>query len=256
MDRYDTFCNAVTRALRGATVGERRAVARELREHLEDHAAALMEAGTDPETAACAAISAMGDPREIGAALAQSYPPFWRSLHTFLRATFVLLLALALWLGAARAAQFFSAVQENRAARSMVSSAANVLPIDAQMEVDGQILRVYGAKYTVAGGSYDSIPQLSLYVCSYSQIPWQPASEDLTTLLRVSDSRGNPLPSTCMLDQNNGSYATALIDILIDEPPGELILTFDAHGHDAALRFSVPVPEKLPDAWLTGGDAP
>ena len=52
MQRYDAFCSAVTRALRDATAGERAAVGRELREHLEDHAAALIEGGMDAEDAA------------------------------------------------------------------------------------------------------------------------------------------------------------------------------------------------------------
>ena len=47
MPSYRDYTNAVCACLRHATPKEKQAVAQELQDHLDDHAAALVEAGWD-----------------------------------------------------------------------------------------------------------------------------------------------------------------------------------------------------------------
>ena len=62
--QFNEFCDRVCRRVRFRP--DRAAITAELAAHLEDHAAALMERGVPEEEAAQQAVSAMGDPDEIG----------------------------------------------------------------------------------------------------------------------------------------------------------------------------------------------
>ena len=71
------YTNAVCACLRHATAKEKQAVAQELQDHLDDHAAALVEAGWDPEQAQAHALEAMGEAQEVGQALDREFPRRW-----------------------------------------------------------------------------------------------------------------------------------------------------------------------------------
>ena len=77
MDRSprEEFIEAVCAQVRFTPA--RKQIADELRGHLEDRAAMLMEHGVAPEDAAARAAASMGDPAEIGAALDKEHSPFW-----------------------------------------------------------------------------------------------------------------------------------------------------------------------------------
>ena len=68
------YTRAVCACLRHATPKEKQAVAQELQDHLADHADALAEAGWDPEEAQAHALAAMGEAKEVGQALDQTFP--------------------------------------------------------------------------------------------------------------------------------------------------------------------------------------
>ena len=78
------------------------AITAELTAHLEDHAAALEARGLSPEEAAAQAVTAMGEPEELGRQLDRAHPPL---LCLSVAATNIILvfllvvciLALALW---------------------------------------------------------------------------------------------------------------------------------------------------------------
>ncbi len=55
-------------------------VSAELTAHLEDHAAALEARGLSPEEAAAQAVTAMGEPEELGRQLDRAHPPLLCSL--------------------------------------------------------------------------------------------------------------------------------------------------------------------------------
>ncbi|MCR1922960.1 permease prefix domain 1-containing protein [Flavonifractor plautii] len=82
----DDFCTQVCRCVRFWPDHE--AITAELTAHLEDHAAALEARGLSPEEAAAQAVTAMGDPAELGRQLDAAHPPL---LHLTVRITTLLL---------------------------------------------------------------------------------------------------------------------------------------------------------------------
>ena len=102
MDRSprEEFIEAVCAQVRFSPA--RKQIADELRAHLEDRAAMLMEHGVVPEDAAARAAASMGDPAEIGAALDKEHSPFWGWTAELTGAFIGLTIALFLlfgWLG-------------------------------------------------------------------------------------------------------------------------------------------------------------
>ena len=93
MTPYRDYTQAVCSCLRHATAEEKQAVAQELQDHLADHADALVEAGWDPEEAQAHALAAMGEAKEVGQALDQTFPRRWLVLS---RVNLVLAILVAL----------------------------------------------------------------------------------------------------------------------------------------------------------------
>jgi len=94
-DNYNFFCDRVCSFIDYATGKELEQVHKELRDHLEDHAQALIDIGRSPEEAEVAAILAMGDPEDIGREMNKQFPFVWLLLS---RATAVIAVILALLL--------------------------------------------------------------------------------------------------------------------------------------------------------------
>lgn len=90
------FCDRVVACVRHATPEEKEAIRRELEGHMEDHAAALKEAGYTGEESEERAAAAMGSPEEIGAALNRAYPLGWLVLSRVSLMVAVLLCAIFL----------------------------------------------------------------------------------------------------------------------------------------------------------------
>lgn len=95
---YNFFCDRVCSCIDHATDKEKRAIHKELSDHMEDHAQALMELGRSEEEAMAAAIVAMGDPEEIGRELNKEFSHFWLWLGRISSALAVIL-ALCLLFG-------------------------------------------------------------------------------------------------------------------------------------------------------------
>lgn len=94
-DNYNFFCDRVCSYIDHATEKEKKQIHKELSDHIEDHAQALIELGRTPEEAQAAAIVAMGDPEEIGREMNRQYPLLWLALS---RASAVVAILLALTL--------------------------------------------------------------------------------------------------------------------------------------------------------------
>ena len=77
MDRAE-YCARVLAGLRHLSRRERAAVRRELEEHIEDHAQALLDLGYDEKLAEERTMAAMGDPAEVAREMARQYPRGWR----------------------------------------------------------------------------------------------------------------------------------------------------------------------------------
>ena len=72
-DHVDRFCSRVCAHVRFSP--DHAAITAELTAHLEDHAAALEARGLSPEEAAAQAVTAMGEPEELGRQLDRAHPP-------------------------------------------------------------------------------------------------------------------------------------------------------------------------------------
>ena len=74
---FRQYSETVAARLRYASPKERKAVRRELEDHLQDHAEALEAAGYPPEQAQAHALAAMGDPKQVGEELSAAFPLGW-----------------------------------------------------------------------------------------------------------------------------------------------------------------------------------
>ncbi len=109
---YD-WCWSATRLIRFPP--DRRAVYKELMNHLEDHRDALMEQGMDAEAAQQAAVDAMGSSTELAKVLAQIHRPFWGYMLRVTRvltAVFVSLALIGTVIYAGNLKRFYDAQQE------------------------------------------------------------------------------------------------------------------------------------------------
>jgi len=76
-ENYNSFCDKVCSYIDYATGKEIEGVRKELCDHLDDHAQALIDIGRSPEEAEVAAILAMGDPEDIGREMNMQFPFVW-----------------------------------------------------------------------------------------------------------------------------------------------------------------------------------
>ncbi len=91
---FRQYSEAVAARLRYASPKERKAVRRELEDHLQDHTEALEAAGYSPEQAQAHALAAMGNPKQVGEELSAAFPLGWWVLTR--AAGYVALIALLL----------------------------------------------------------------------------------------------------------------------------------------------------------------
>ncbi len=76
-DKLNVFCDEVCSYLKHATPEEKKEVAQELHDHLEDHTQALIDIGRSEAEACTAALEAMGDAGDIGRELNKQFPLLW-----------------------------------------------------------------------------------------------------------------------------------------------------------------------------------
>lgn len=90
---FDTYCSAVC-----VMVRQKRChalITNELTAHMEDHVDALLAKGADPDEARRAAVTAMGDPYELGKQLDKLYSPWYPRLTRVFTVLAVLILLVS-----------------------------------------------------------------------------------------------------------------------------------------------------------------
>lgn len=92
-DRFQIWVDAVCEQVRFRP--DRKAIARELRVHYDDHVRDLLRLGRDPELAAERALAAMGNAQEVGQALDKVHKPWLGWLWEASRVLLLLLAVLA-----------------------------------------------------------------------------------------------------------------------------------------------------------------
>lgn len=96
--RFTAYADSVCQQVRYATRKERAGIRKELTDHMEDHAQALLHAGYDADHAQQVALTHMGDPEEVGKALNRAYPKVWYILSRVMALLLILVPLLSLLL--------------------------------------------------------------------------------------------------------------------------------------------------------------
>ena len=180
-DAFERWCSTVTGYVQ--YIPDRAGIARELREHFEDHRDALLDCGYDRGQAEERALKALGDPREVGQGLNQAHSPLWGWLWSLSKLCVELaaLLCLVTLVG-------HSLDRED----SLLFRCRNQLPRDYEAGVSA-VTEIPGGRAALTPTSFDGRNgwELVLTVDLDSPLGWKPEIEGLLT---VRDQRG-VLPS-------------------------------------------------------------
>lgn len=142
-DNYKFFCDRVCSYIDHATAEERIHISRELCDHIDDHAQALMDLGRSKEEAETAALAAMGDPEEIGKELNKEYPFHWFFIS---RAAIVIALVLIV-LMLSPVHTVISRASDNYEARNIASSISEArVDIRVSIPNTNDVVRIYAAE--------------------------------------------------------------------------------------------------------------
>ena len=251
--RFDGFCGAVCAHVKHATPEERSEIARELTDHLTDHAEALQALGRSPEESGAAAVAAMGDPAEIGEALNRQYPLLWLVLS---RAALVLIAVLALQLPGCLNG-FYHAVENLRARWSPASGAfaqredAARSPVDYRFQGPGNdVIYIYALDIVELDSqelrelrAHTASPEGRFYAhvsyCVYDRNPFGRTSQLLSARARLTNGSGD----SWLRCTGGGSVGACYKSLLIPVEEGEPCLCLDYSG------FGYEVHETIPLDW-------
>ena len=231
------YTNAVCACLRHATAKEKQAVAQELQDHLDDHAAALVEAGWDPEQAQAHALEAMGEAQEVGQALDREFPLRWLVLSLVLLVLAVLAAIVLLLPIPGRLVSAWNSL----AARADPShlypptqdSSVSAYPLDVHFSLpNGDQIALYAVTLTEAwNGTYTA----QIYGLRYHQNPFRkPNSNNVTYTLGDIDASINFASRTTSVRPG----VTFWSDSIGPLHPGD---TLTAHVSLIQQEISVPV---------------
>ncbi len=235
------FCDRVVACVRHATPEEKEAIRRELEGHMEDHAAALKEAGYTVEESEERAAAAMGSPEEIGAALNRAYPLGWLVLSRVSLIVTILLCATFLFtwpmLG-----NVLSGLQARIAPQtsSFASQGQYALEqkVDIQAEVGDDILWIY--KVGLNPSADGKTGSLDVFYCNYSKHIFGFASNALD--LRYES--GAITDDFQFFGQSgggsSGAYYARVKEIPVARTDETLTVIYDRYGE--SVRIEVPVP--------------
>ena len=208
---------------------DRRAVRRELSDHIADKQAALRARGvlSDYEVETTA-VDAMGDPVALAEELAKLYRPWWGYLW---RASQVLLIIVALWTAMTfRNDWFYESGFFSPAARPVCPDAPGVYTTDDGQE--RQVLTVWDVEGSVRRGSYRfTVPGAWVERWTYDPLDGTPAREcyRLNICLRARTWR--------FWEPASGSQSLILDNIVTDSRGGSYAYDLGEEGRDYASLF-------------------
>ena len=239
--RAMTFCEIVLDQLPHITKGERKALREELEGHLEDHAARLEARGVSAQEACARAEEAMGDPVEIGQALAKQYPRFWLWAYRLL--TLILIAGCVLFLIRGPVYRL-RVLQSNLAAREDPWGMDTVYhyqgdiveDMDLRIELETDTLRIFRV------GVNPERMTASVYTVNYDRDPWGlPAviQADAVTVTTPSGWSGGFF-SHVWEECPGAAFGRCLY---IPLQPGDDHLTFRYDYFGVEATFELPLPE-------------
>jgi hypothetical protein len=177
MERYD-FCARVCAHLNGASRRERESVGAELRSHIDDHAAALMDSGWSEEEAYAAAENAMGDADEVGESLSREFSRVWLNISRVSAAVLTvlaILLAAPMIISLAHAAQNIAVRLDPAGAAPGKMSVPGISTMDVRFDMDGGDVVCFYAQSVEpnADAEINKAYRANLFFCSYDRNPFQ-----------------------------------------------------------------------------------
>lgn len=236
------FCKQVLAQVHHATPKEKDSIQEELLNHLMDHAEELEEAGYSQKDANAQALSAMGNPEEIGIELNKQYPLGWLVLS---RATLFLsiFLGLLIFLTLPVMGNVFENLQArldptNSSFASTVKE-GRVYPLDIKVPIGNDVLYIYEAALEEVKESETGYA-VTIALCSYDQNPFGIASQSLLENLRAETATGSELFRNGMSGGGNSVVNYRVIKLLsVKQTEKELYLCYDRFGKQ--VRVAVPL---------------
>ncbi len=196
----------------------------------------MEERGYDPETAERDAVSAMGDPEEIGRGLDKEYTRFWLMLSRAATTALVLLCVMGvLTMPIGRVYRLCGNLsarldpwREGYAGRDMTGQV--VTQVDLRAEVGNDILRVYQTAYDPEEN------KASVWVCNYDQRPFGIASPLLRSGIKLKSPGGGG-------GGNSGAYYWRFEEIPL--APGQDSVTLEYHQYGVDVSLEVPIAREV-----------
>ena len=233
MDKQEYIAQVLAQ-LPGLLEKEKKAVERELLDHLEDRMEPLLALkGVDEAEAERRSVAAMGDPVETGKALKQQYPLRWLILQDVASFVIVVLVLVMFIFGAYNLegglknifVRFAPSQTDERV------SPAWMKPVDPRMEIGDDVVRVYEAG--VRSGMAE------LYLCVYDRVPGG-IVQGMSSALTVEDQRGKKW--TAQRD-DPASYTVEYYQVYlpIQVEDTHVTLCYERYGERIALE--IPLPE-------------
>jgi len=237
------FCEQVIKQVRHATMVEKQSIRQELLNHIEDHVDALQEAGYSQDEASDCALSAMGNPEEIGRDLNKQYPLGWLVLS---RAALILiiLLSFSMLMMLPLLGHTFESMQaridptkSNFYSTRSEDSGSTTYPLNIKVPIGNDILYIY--KATLQAGE-DGKGSVTISTCNYDRNPFGIASQSLLNCLKAETAAGLDIRiSSAGGGGNSGAYYWNLRSLPITTSETELYLTYDRYG--VQMRVAVPI---------------
>lgn len=231
------FYDQVLSQLRHVSQGEREAIRDELKNHVEDHAFALEEAGYAHDEARVRALEAMGDPEEIGRELAKQYSLFWLVFSRLATAGIVLLcLSLLfsmpihrLYLLSGNLTARLAPEKSGFASVRSYGSVANTL--DLRIELGSDILYVYKIELD------PEAHKAAIFMCNYDRNPLGTASSSLLRDVRFTTKAGETKVFGGGGGGNTGAYFWCARGIQAGPEDTCLYLSYDHFGTQGTLKI-------------------
>lgn len=236
---HNEFCERVLALVRHATPEEKEAIRVELLGHMEDHAAALMERGRDPETAQAMAAAAMGDPEEVGRELDKQYPLIWLAVSR-------VALILSILAGIAMVFHLpltifpFSNIQARTQEVPMTLEnlhGSYIYTVDLRVDIGTDVLRVFGVGLEPFWDGETATVNLAM--CNYDKNPFGQASGTLLDYLTY-EVDGETVESRSGGGSSNAGAAYWFArNIVVSREAEAIAVCYDRFG--VKVRLEVPL---------------
>ena len=201
--RFTAWCSNATKFIDFPP--DKKRVAQELRDHLDDHCASLMESGMSQEDAVKTTLEAMGDPFDIAPQLGALHRPFWGYFMKATRIIAMVLLALLLIPGY----------------RFLAKQAFAPIGIDPQYWANNGYTPIFSAE---TGDSFkDRNNTLTLTKASL----WQKEDEQV---LYFEVTHRSPLP--CSVAQNYSLFKNPAMTFWAEDNLGNYYYSYDSAFED------------------------